>query len=490
MENKTLERASAEAGMSERTGRRWQEGPLPSETKQERTWRTREDPFEQVWTTDIVPLLEADRERAMSEARHRALQAKTVLAVLLERYPGRFQAGQLRTLQRRVRDWRALHGAEQEVMFEQEHQPGRQAAIDFTHCDELGVTIDGVPFPHLLFVFRLAFSRWTWVNLAFGETFEALVAGLQGALWSLGGVPQVLRHDNLSAATHELKRTGGRALNRRFSDVLDHYDLTSSRITPGEAHENGVVEKTNDLVKSVLHQRLQVRGSRDFSSQEGYLDWVRSKVRSALNDGRATLLSQELETLRSLPASRLPEYSTYRPTVRRWSTFRLGGRAYSVPSRLIGHEVEVRQYADELEVWYRGHLVERFARLRGNATARIDYRHLIWSLVRKPAAFAQYRYREELFPTIIFRRAYDALRGWRDERGADLEYVRVLHLAASTMESKVETALAALLDQGERFDYCAVKELAEPAEDRPVPLVRISKPDLQSYDRLIEGGAQ
>ena len=150
---------------------------------------------------------------------------------------------QYRTLQRRVRDWRVQDGPDHEVYFEQVAVPGREAAFDFTDASDLGVTLRGVGFPHLLFEWVLSYSRWTYVRLALSETFEALVAGVQGALWTLGAVPGVLRHDNLSAATHELRRSGGRQLTVRFRQVLDHYGLRSSRIQPGKPHENGRVRR-------------------------------------------------------------------------------------------------------------------------------------------------------------------------------------------------------------------------------------------------------
>ena len=174
-------------------------------------------------------------------------------------------------------------------------------------------------------------------------------------------------------------------------------------------------------------------------------------------------------------------------TVRRWSTIRIGNKTYSVPSRLRGHEVEARQYANQIEVFYQGRLVEAMPRLRGGREHRIDYRHVIWSLVRKPGAFARYRYREELFPTPAFREAYDALSGFCGER-ADIEYVRILHLAASTMEAHVERVLRDLLDSGVRFDYAKVRERATP--ERPsVPALTMPKvPDLSIYDALLGEG--
>lgn len=477
MEGKTQEAAAAAADMSSRTARRWKAGHVPSQTKKERTWRTRDDPFEEVWDTAVVPLLVSDTEGK--------LQAVSVLGELQRRYPGRFRNGQVRTLQRRIRDWRAVAGPPQAVFFKQEHPPGREGAFDFTHCTALGVTIAGVAFAHLLFVFRLSFSRWTWVELAFSETYEALVSGVQGALWALDGCPEVARHDNLSAATHELKRGGGRALNKRFADVLAHYGLGSTRINPGESHENGVVEKANDLVKSALRQALLLRGSGDFVSNDAYMAFVREVVERTFNVPAAEQLAVERPHLRALPSTRVPNYTEHTPTVRRWSTIRVAGRAYSVPSRLIGHEVTVRQHPDVLEVFYKGQLVETMVRLRGECEAHIDYRHVIWSLVRKPGAFARYRHREDLFPTLTFRRAYDALKGWHGER-TDIEYVRVLHLAASTLESSVEQALTSLLSTGERFDYAALKGLLQPRPST-VPDIHIPEPDLAAYDRLLRG---
>jgi hypothetical protein len=476
-EGKTVAAAAVAAGMSERSAYAWKQGALPSETKGPRTWRTRVDPFAAVWESDVVPLLAADCEGV--------LEATTVVGELRRRHGDTFGPGQLRTLQRRMHEWRALHGPGKEVMFEQQHPPGREGAFDFTDASELKVTICGQLFAHLLFQFILTFSKWRWVGLAFSETFEALVHGLQDALAAIGGAPPVWRSDNLSAATHQLPGSG-RELNRRFAAVLEHYGASSTRIEPRKSHQNGVVEKAHDVLKSALRQALIVRGSRDFSSVDAYTEFV-GGIRDQLNHGRATaLLAEERQHLRPLPSTRLPEYSVYTAVVRAWSTIHFSNRTYSVPSRLIGSEVEIRQHPDVVEIWYRDKLTETMPRLRGEQHQRIDYRHVIWSLVRKPGAFARYRYREELFPSLVFRRAYDALRQARGER-ADVEYVRILHLAASTMQARVEEVLEQLLAGGERPDFVAVKALAAP-EPSTLPEVHIPSPDLAVYDRLLAGG--
>jgi len=480
MKGKTQKAAAAAAGMSERSARTWQKGQLPSEAKEPRWWRTHKDVFADVWDEHVVALLQRDEKTE--------LEAKTILEVLKEKFPEQFNDGHLRTLQRRVRDWRALHGPEKEVMFPQEHVPGREAAVDFTHGTELGVTIRGVLFVHLLFELVLSYSGWTWICVAFGETFEALITGIQEAFWSLKGLTIVVRSDNLSAATHELP-TGGRSLTKRFKAFLDHYDLKSTRIEPYEAHENGVVEQRHHRTKSAIAQALIIRGSKDFDSVEEYEAFAREAIErthnSKIPDDR---MATERAALRPLPKHRVPTYTTYSFKVRACSTVRVGKRTYSVPSRLIGHRVEIRQHPDVVEVRYRKKTVETMPRLRGEAHVRIDYRHVIWSLVRKPGAFARYRYREELFPTLVFRRAYDAIAARRGER-ADVEYVRILHLAASTFESTVEKALAQLLEAGAEIDYAAVKVIASPTPPSAVPEIAIPAPDLTAYDRLLAGGA-
>jgi len=476
MEGKTVVAAAAASGMSEKTAHKWKSGAMPS-ARPERHWKTRKDPFESVWETDVLPLLQKDTAGR--------LEATELLRVLRDAHPGEFHEGQLRTLQRRLNLYRAHSGPEKEVFFEQVHPPGREGAFDFTSCSELGVTIEGQPFPHLLFHFILTFSRWQSVSLAFSETFEALLSGLQAALFALGGVPAVLRSDNLSAATHRLTG-GGRELNQRYRQLLEHFGASSTRIEPGEAHQNGAIEQSHDTLKRRLEQRLILRGSRDFASQEAYFEGFVRPVARELNTERGVpeRLAEEFPQLRPLPAQRLPEYTLFEPvTVRKWSTIHFAKTTYSVPSRLIGRKISVRQFAGHIEVWYQGALCESFPRARGESRCRIDYRHIVWSLAKKPGAMAHYRYREELFPTLRFRQTYDALCHWHGHR-ADAEYSRILLLAASTGESAVDARLALLLSSGERFGSDQLKlasmEVAVVVPDLP-PYI----PDVAEYDALL-----
>ena len=478
MEGKTQEASAAAAGISLRSARKWEHGSFPSQRRKPHTWRTRPDPFGEVFESEIVPLLAADEKGV--------LEARRILGELARRHPGDFSARLLRTLQRRIRQWRALNGPDQEVFFPQEHPPGREAAYDFTNCDELGVTISGAPFDHLLFELALGFSGWRWPTVTLSESYEALLLGVQEALWQLGGVVEVLRSDNLSAATHELP-SGGRDLTRRYQGLLDHYGLKSTRIFPRKAHENGVVEQAHWRTKSILAQMLVLRGSHDFVSVEEYQRWVREVIEREHNALLGEKLVEERRQLRPLPVVALPAYTTFTVMVRRWSTIRLLNHTYSVPARLIGERVLVHLHHDQLEVYYAGKLVERLPRLRGQRWARIDYHHVIWSLVKKPGAFARYRWREELFPNLVFRRSYDALRGFHRER-ADPEYVRILYLAAVSGEQVVAQTLGELLDGGERFDPDRVRHTVRP--ERPiVPTITIGAPDLKVYDALLAEAA-
>jgi hypothetical protein len=475
MEGKRQEGAAAAAGMSVRSARQWQSGPYPSQAQRPHGWRTRRDPFAEVFDREIAPLLVLDERRL--------LEARTLLGELERRHPGCFSTRHLRTLQRRLREWRALHGPEQEVYFPQEHPPGREAAFDFTSCNDLGVSIGGEPFPHLLFELTLSYSGWRWQMVAASESFEATAAGVQGALWELGGVSEVLRSDNLSAATHDLRRSRGRALNRRYRDLLEHYGLRASLIQVGEAHENGVVEQAHRRTKSMLGQALLLRGSCNFSNVAEYQQWLRTVVEREHNSQITERLAQERRHLRPLPATPIPAYTRLSARVRRWSTITVQGHIYSLPSRLIGERVTVRVYAEQLEIYYREQLIERLPRLRHKGQVHIDYRHIIRTLVRKPGAFARYRWREELFPSVVFRRAYDALRSRLGER-AGSEYVRILSLAAEHGAATVEQMLGPLLNGGERFDAEQLQRMIEP-ERPPLPAVTIMRPDLRLYDALL-----
>jgi transposase InsO family protein len=473
-EGKALWASAARSGMSENTGRKCRaEGGL--RPRAPRRYRTRKDPFEAVWP---------EIEKLLEEAP--GLEVLSVFEALKSRGDVSFSDGLLRTLQRRMKRWRASHGPEKEVMFPQEHRPGEAGQSDFTEMNELKVTIGGEPFEHLLYHLVLPFSNWETGRICFTESFESLVSGFQGAVWEMGRVPKKHRTDNLSAATHEL-REGGRSFNERYTSVLRHYGIEADRNTPGRWHENGDVEQAHHRLKRAAEQALLLRGSRDFEDRTAYEAFLK-KVIEARNRGRQVKFAEELERMGELPLTRLAEYRVERVLVGPFSTLRAGRNTYSVPSRLMGEQVEARLYPERVEVIYAGERVCEIERLRGEGGARIDYRHVIFSLVKKPGAFARYRYRASLFPTVTFRRAYDTLAALLGER-ADVEYVRILHLAARTSESRVEEVLAELTERGELKGYGAVRELVR-EEAPPVPTCQIAAVDLQAYDLCLQGGVQ
>lgn len=471
--------AAAKAGMSEKTARKYRRlGSAPSQLKQPRSYRTRPDPFADVW-----PELEAMLEREPS------LQALTLFDDLCRRWPGRFQASQLRTLQRRVKAWRALSGAEREVFFPQEHVPGRQAQSDFTYMHELAVTIAGQPFDHLFYHFTLTFSNWEWGMVCFSESFEALADGLQNALWQLGGVPLEHRTDSLTAAVTIL---GDRdEFTERYKGLLDHYGLGASHTSTGRGNENGDVEQSHYRFKTAVDQELMLRASRDFASRSDYEGFLR-KLLERRNLSRSSRVGQDVAALRALPARRLEAYTSETLKVTRNSTLLVRGNFYSVRSQLIGERVEVRIYGEHLEVWYAGQMVERMERLRGKGKHRIDYRHVIDSLVRKPGAFAHYRFRQDLFPRLIFRIAYD----WLSEHvgsSADKQYVRLLEMAALEGEDLVAGVLHELMarGQGARVEIVRERVRERSLEAAPqVPRIEIDALALSAYDTLLEACVQ
>jgi transcriptional regulator with XRE-family HTH domain len=473
---KTQEQTAARTGMSVRTVRKYERaGQLPSQLKQPRTHQTRPNPFADVWPWVVDQL-----------TRDSALQATTLFALLCARHPGRYQAIQLRTLQRHIATWRARHGPEQEVVFPQVHQPGQVAQSDFTHMTDLGITLGGVPFPHLVFHLVLTYSNVEAVHICPSESFEALAEGLETCLWQLGGVPRQHRTDHLSAAIRPLDADGRTQATARYAALMAHYGMEPTTNTAGEAHENGDVEQAHYRFKQAVDQALRVRGSRDFPTRAAYTYFLQDLVRQR-NLTRRARFAQEQQALRPLPVTPLVPCRELRVPVSRFSTIQVLRNTYSLPSRLIGATVLVRVRAETLEVYHGTAHLHTLPRLHGQGQHRIDYRHVVWSLVRKPGAFAQYRYRDDLFPTLTFRRAYDALAAAAPGR-ADREYVRLLHLAASRSEVEVEAALSLLLEQQTTPTFDAVRDLVQPPG--PVALPALSTPvlDFGVYDRLLAAG--
>jgi hypothetical protein len=468
--------AAAKSGISERSARRIEGADALPSQRPERSWRTRDDPLAQVWDAEVIPLLKVDVQ----------LNAVTLLEELQRRHPGQYDEGVLRTLQRRMRQWRATHGAEREIYFAQEHPPGRLGLSDFTVADDLDVVVDGAAFNHRLYHFALAHSGWRHAMVVVGgESFIALSAGLQGALWHLGGVPEEHRTDSLSAAFNNLAEE--QELTKRYADLYRHYGMRASRCNPGQSHENGSIESRNDSLKTALDQALRLRGSRSFDDRAAYEAFV-DEIVQRFNARVSKRLAVERPMLKALPVRRTAEYEELPARVSKYAIFRVKSEQYSAPSQLIGHRLMVRQYAQHIECWLGGQCVlrrERATRRDGMHHARdIDYRHLVAALQRKPGAFARWVLRDAAFPREVYRRTWERLAAAVPEREACKTMVGLLVLAAEGHEAQLADELDQLIELDQLPDLLALTQLLAPPKS-VVPIVTIELPSLAGYDQLL-----
>ena len=475
--SKSQELAAACSGMSERSARRIDNSVRVPSQSPRRYWRSRADPFAQVWDTEVVPLLR----------RTPKLMGITVLRKLQDEHPERFSDGMLRTLQRHIRQWRALEGPPKEVFFPQEHAPGHRGLSDFTAMGELGITIANAPFAHLLYHFVLAFSRWEHVEVVEGgESFEALSKGMQNALWQAGGVPQEHRSDSLSAAFKNLAQEED--FTARYTALLDHYGMAGTRNNRGLSHENGSVESSHRYLKQAIEQALLLRGHRDFEERAAYEGFVREVVMRR-NRRNAAAFRIEREQLQELPERRTTDFVEEEARVTRCGTFTVRAILYSAPSRLIGHRLKVRLYSDRLECYLSGSLVLTLARGtrspdRGRGRV-IDYRHFIEALKRKPQAFKGLVFRDQLFPRPAYRSMWEQLELRLTQRQACQSIVALLEMAARDgVEALLAQRLDALLQAGELPDLKRLREEFAP-RTAELPQVTVEIPPARKYDALL-----
>lgn len=470
----TLQRTADKVGVDVQTARKYlRSGALPSQCAPERYWRTRQDPFSDVWGW-VVQQLELNNH----------LQAITLFSALQRQYPGRFQDGQLRTLQRRIKNWRATQGPPREVFFAQVHHPGELCQSDFTSMNSLSITINGHVFRHILYHFILTYSNWETFTICFSESFESLQKGLQEALWELGGVPLAHRTDRLTAAVSNT--TNPAEFTRRYTALMDHYGLEAQKIQAGKANENGDIEQRHYRFKDLVDQALMLRGSRDFNSREEYASFLREVCNQA-NAGRSDRFAEELQALGRLPVRKIDDFTVLTVSVTRNSTIRVKKNTYSIPSKLIGEKVVVHLYADYLEIRYGRRKLFTLPRLRGTGKHSINYRHVIDSLVRKPGAFANYRYHEDMFPSSMFRVAYDMLKK-ANPSSADRNYLKILELAAKDSQVAVAEGIRILLNKASALNFEALEAMvsSHQSPDEPIRQVTVESVNLTEYDQLIK----
>ena len=473
-----IEVAAAKADISRATGYRLTQDPrLPSQKAQPRE-RRRPDPLEAIFDAEVVPLLhEAPRLRAVA-----------IYEEMLRRHP-ELSPGIRRTLERRVRSWRALHGAEQDVIFRQVHEPGRMGLSDFTEMSSLGVTVGGQPLAHMLYHFRLPWSGFEHAHVILGgESFVALAEGLQNALWSAGGAPHQHRSDSLSAAFRNLDADAKADLTTRYDALCAHYRMVPTRNNRGEAHENGAIESAHGHLKAAIRDALLMRGTTDFPDLVGYRAFV-DEIGGRRNAAHSKRITAERAYLQTLPANRTADFEEVIVTVSSTGGFTLRKVFYTVPSRLIGHRLRVRLYDDRLEIFMGGTALMTLSRGRAHPDGRhdqvVNYRHVIHALRKKPMALLNLVYRDKLFPRPAYRRAFEALSAQLPEKLACKITVEFLALAHDRgCERELAEQLDRVLDQGVLPDPVALRRLFGP-DPADLPTVSVLPVALDSYDALV-----
>lgn len=476
--------AAAKAGFSPATAYRLEkDSRLPSQKTAPRA-RRRPDPLESVWDSEVVPMLKAAP----------GLRPIGVFEELRRRHP-ELSPGVRRTLERRIRNWRALHGPEREVIFRQEHPPGRMGLSDFCDMRDLAVSVAGVPLDHRLYHFRLPFSGFESAHIVLGgESFVALAEGLQNALWTLGGAPQQHRSDSLSAAFRNLDDDAKEDMTRRYEALCAHYGMTPTRNNTGVSHENGSIESAHGHVKRALEDELALRGSRDFDDLAAWRKFVDELVgrRNARNAARIDLERAELT---ELPPRKTSDFEEARVSVTSSSAFTLRKVFYTVPSRLIGHKLLVRLYDDRLDVFQGATHLFTLSRGRAGTNGKhghvVDYRHVIHSLRRKPMALLNLVYRDQLFPRRAYRKAFDALLAGAGEKVACKTMVSLLALAHErACEAELAIAIEEELDAGRLPNLSTLIERFAP-KTAAAPNVIVALPELAVYDAIasLEGAA-
>ena len=475
----TVAVAAAKASFSAATAYRIEQDPRLPSVKKEPRERRRPDPLSVVFEQEVAPMLAAAP----------GLRPIAIFEEMIRRHP-ELGHGVRRTLERRIRAWRALHGAEREVIFRQTHEPGRMGLSDFTDMDAFAITVGGAPLEHRLYHFRLVYSGFEHAHVVLGgESFVALAEGLQNALWALGGAPFEHRSDSLSAAFRNLERDARDDLTRRYDDLCAHYGMTPTRNTKSVAHENGSIESSHGHLKSAIRDALLMRGAADFADLPAYRQFV-DEIVSRHNARNRPRIDAERAHLKTLPNRRTSDYEEVGVRVTSSGGFTLRKVFYSVPSRLIGHQLRVRLYDDRLDLFIGGAPLMTLSRGRAHPSGKhaqvVNYRHVIHALRKKPMALLNLVYRDQLFPREAFRRTFEALRERLPDRQACRIMVDLLALAHERgCEAELAEALAATLRANDLPDMAALRARFTPDPEQ-APTVIVTLPPLHSYEALLD----
>jgi hypothetical protein len=464
------------ARISSRSARRIEAGQLQPLT--DRHWRTRPDPLSAVWMNELEPMLVKEPQ----------LTPVTLYEYLTEKYPGQYQKA-LRTLQRRVCEWKSKHVQTKEVMFPQRHEPGVLGLSDFTKFKQETVTIGGKPLEHLFYHYRLAYSGWQYVQIVQGgESFVSLSSGLQNALSRCGGSPQQHRSDSLSAAYINHGGRSKKKLTQFYEELCQHYQLEATRNNVGVAHENGSIESPHGYFKRRLHQKLLLRGSVDFISVTAYQEFIQELI-DHLNSKCSQKFQEEQAVLNPLPRYRYPDYEEVTVKVTTCSTITVRCILYSVPSRLIGQQLTIHLHSDCLIGYLRTETVFKLGRCRDtNSQQRrarcIDYRHLVDSLRKKPRAFLGCLWQQDILPNEQWRTLWQRIRSKLPPEQAARLMVEALYFAA---QDNQQDAVAEYLEEQLVAGIPSLSELQQyfmaPITTRPT--VTSTQHSLDAYDQFL-----
>ena len=487
-QGKTQTNAAAGAGISERTARRVDVGEHNGQQPpHSRNYKTREDPLSDIWDNELVPMLKQQP----------GLLPITLFEHLQDKYPGKYNKSH-RTLQRRIKQWHALHGKDQEIIFRQQQQPGQQALVDFTVFKGISILIAGVILSFRLFHFRLAYSKWSYLKIVQGgESYTALTEGTSEALKRMGGAPVELRTDSLSAAFRNLTEDAAADITERYQAFCHHYGMVPTRNNRGVAHENGAVESPHGHLKRRIKQQLQMDFPKvtdqqyTFESIEDFQCFIDTIV-ARHNRRNESLFREELVLMATLPIAKGVDYTEKQVRVSITSTINVRRVIYSVPSRLIGERLRIHLYDDRLECYLGSAHAITLERIhpKGNKRARqIDYRHLIGSLARKPMAFYHAELRDDILPNDTWRQLWQQCNQLLAPRQASYLIVGALELAAvHDCEASVATALKVLLDNEPEPNLLILQKrlgLANTELAASVPQ-KTRQHDLKSYDDLLK----
>lgn len=468
--------ASAKTGISQRSGRTIEKDGPPKPGKG-RHWRTRKDPFADVWESDIEPFL----------IEYPEVSPLTLLEYLQDQYPSQYPDKLLRTLQRRVKKYRALHGVSKTINFDQDYPPGVQCLSDFTLLKNQKITISGEPLNHLLYHFRLRYSGWSHMKVIIGgESFSALAEGLQEAFWRLGGVPQEHRTDSLSAAYKNKEGLTEQDLTQRYEELCQHYSIKPTRNNVGQSHENGAVESGHGHLKRRIEQGLLIRGHADFKSISEYELFI-DKIVSQHNRRNAQSIDIERPYLQDLPETKTVDFAELSVKVSSSSIIRVRGNAYSVPSRLIGECLRVHLYHDRLECYLSSTLVATLKRVYATQKHRshnIDYRHIYQSLMKKPGAFRRWVFRDDLLPTQAYQQIWQAADRLLEPQMACKYIVGCLALAAEhNCEQALGDYILKVLEE-QKLPSLSDLQMKFVRSAAQLPEVKVQQHNLASYDNL------